>query len=161
MSSPIRHEHRREQAPDVQEHADPARHDAHPHRHFGAADVHVLVVVRVRVLLDDIPVFGFESVQRPRARMPEEERTLDVPVGQEHRDVHRADRENDVEPCVLGVRLKVLAGDDRRRAERDTYVIAGTGALVVPGLPRHVVFVLVLPILIERGRGNSTRRRLS
>ena len=52
---PVGHDHRCEQAPHVEQHAHPARHDPHPHRDLGPADVHVLLVVRIRVRLDDVP----------------------------------------------------------------------------------------------------------
>lgn len=75
-NSPIGHEDRREQTPDVQEHADPTGHDPHPHCSFAPADVNVLIRVYV-VPLDDIP------------------------IGQKHADVHRRYGEDDVEPRVL------------------------------------------------------------
>ena len=52
---PVGHEDRGEQAPDVQQHADPARHDPHPHGDLGASNVNVLFMVRVRVRLDHVP----------------------------------------------------------------------------------------------------------
>ena len=47
------------------------------------------------------------------------------------------------------------------RVQRWTYIVAGAGALVVPGLPRNLVLVFILPILIEGRRGNGTSKPVS
>ena len=61
---PVGHDHRCEQAPHVEQHAHPARHDSHPHRDLGTADVDVLFVVRVRIRLHDVPIVAYSLMSK-------------------------------------------------------------------------------------------------
>ena len=64
----VRHHERRKEAPYVKQDADPARYDTHPHRHLRSVNTNVGC------------------------------RAEDLSVDDEHGDVHRCHRADDVEP---------------------------------------------------------------